>query len=85
MARRKQRASKRSALLDAEKAALGARVKAARLIKKMTVKELAKATGLYFNHIYQLERGRYAPSGATIGKLALALDVTADHLLGTKS
>lgn len=71
----------RSSLLKPEKVALGARIRAARKARGLSVAELAEAVGLFRNHVYLLEQGRYAPSARSTPKLAEALGVTVEWLL----
>ena len=48
----------------------------------MSQAELAKATGLPAPSIAHFERGSRKPSFDSLGKLATALNVSADYLLG---
>ena len=61
--------------------ALGARLKAKREAKGMSLDELAKATGLSKAGLWQIEVGRSEPRASTIIALAIALDVSTDFLL----
>ncbi|MFA9479726.1 helix-turn-helix domain-containing protein [Phycisphaerales bacterium AB-hyl4] len=58
------------------------RVLAARQQCGMTQAELAEAAGLQQSVIAQIEGGRRKPSFDNLRRLALALHVSADHLLG---
>jgi ribosome-binding protein aMBF1 (putative translation factor) len=78
--KRKKRPAKRSQLLDAEKLALGARVKAKRIERGMSVKQLAAGI-CYWNHVYLIEKGKYAPNTPTLTKLAERLGVSVEWLL----
>lgn len=51
-------------------------------LRGMSQVELAKATGLPAPSIAYFERGTRKPSFDSLGKLATALDVSADYLLG---
>lgn len=60
---------------------VGKRVKQARLIKGVTVKELAKMMGYSTSKIYNIERGNYSPSVKNIKDIAAFLDVSPSFLL----
>ena len=60
-----------------------ARLKAARGAKGWTQTELGKRSGVHFMALSRLERGEKKDvTGATLRKLAVALDTTSDYLLG---
>lgn len=58
------------------------RVRQERTAKGMTLRELAKAAGLAHSFVGDIESGRSDPSVETLSKLADALGVSADYLLG---
>ncbi len=57
------------------------KMRQARVLKKITLKELAKMAGLSYSYISQIERGEAAPSLASLRRLAIALDVSVWELL----
>lgn len=61
---------------------LGQNIKAARKKAGLTQKQLAEKIGVAPITIQQYENGSREPRIATIGKIADALDVTADYLAG---
>jgi len=61
-------------------------LKAKRLSKKLTQKQLAQKTGLSQSYINELENGRKSnPSATVIFKLADALDVPVSEILDENS
>lgn len=60
---------------------LGQRVKALRLSKEMSVKDLARMSTLSRNMIWKIEVGDASPSLAALNRIATALGVTAAELL----
>jgi transcriptional regulator with XRE-family HTH domain len=61
----------------------GVRVRQERLLKEINVPELARQAGLYQGTIYNLELGcQKWPSTDTAIRLANALDVSIDYLVG---
>lgn len=60
---------------------VGKRVKQARLIKGITVKELAKMIGYSTSKLYNIERGSFAPSVKDIKDIATFLNVSPSFLL----
>ena len=58
------------------------RLKLTRLMRGMTQRDLAKATGLQSTAISFFETGLRLPCFENMRRLALALDVSADYLLG---
>ena len=60
---------------------VGKRVKQGRLIKGVTVKELAKMMGYSPSKLYNIERGSYSPSIKDIKDIATFLDVSPSFLL----
>ena len=61
----------------------GDRLRALRHTRKISADRVAKAADLTTHHVFRLERGeRPNVRGITIARLALALDTTADYLLG---
>lgn len=69
-------ASSKNALL------LGARLRALRRSKGLTVEELANAVDVDKAHISRIENNLKTPSIATLAQMAKALDVSIGHLLG---
>lgn len=66
-----------------EKAAeIGEHIYRLRYARDLTQQELADAAGLNAMHISHLETGRKMPSVDTLLKIAAALGVTLDYLVG---
>lgn len=63
-------------------AGLGQRIASARMGRNMTQLDLARATGLKPSAVSHFEVGERRPSCANLFKLAKALAVTSDHLIG---
>ncbi len=61
---------------------LGNRVENRRKEMKLTQEELAEKTELSQGYISQLEKSRFDPTAPVIVRLAVALEVSADELLG---
>jgi transcriptional regulator with XRE-family HTH domain len=62
---------------------LGERLERARQAKRMTQEQLAAASGVKQSHISRLESGDIKDiKGSTLRRLARALGVTTDELLG---
>lgn len=61
---------------------LGNRVKERRKELRLTQTELAEKTSLTQTYLSMLERGKFEPTAPTIVSLAVALDLSADELLG---
>ncbi|MCM1232855.1 MAG: helix-turn-helix domain-containing protein [Ruminococcus flavefaciens] len=61
---------------------LGNKVKERRRELRLTQTELAKKTSLTQTYLSMLERGRFEPTAPTIIRLAVALELSADELLG---
>lgn len=57
------------------------KLRQARVLKKITLKELAKMADLSYSYISQIERGEASPSLASLHRLAIALDMTVWELL----
>ncbi len=57
-------------------------IKRARKYRLMTQEELAKAAGVSLASLKFWEQDRSQPKGASVKKLASALDVSTDYLLG---
>lgn len=57
------------------------KLRQARVLKKVTLKELAKMADLSYSYISQIERGEASPSLASLGRLARALGITVWQLL----
>lgn len=64
------------------KTTIGARVRAARDKRGLSLAQLAAAAGLTRDAIHKIEMGTRRPRGETVAALARALAVTADELLG---
>jgi ribosome-binding protein aMBF1 (putative translation factor) len=79
-ARKGQAGRKRSEFLDHEKRSIGERVHAKRVERGLSVKQLAEGI-CFFNHIYLIEKGKYAPNTTTLTQLADRLGVSVDWLL----
>ena len=60
----------------------GRRLLYARTRRDLAAVQLAKRTGIHVTQISHFESDRREPSAGNIRKLALALDITADYLLG---
>lgn len=59
------------------------RLIALRTARGLTQADLVRLSGLASSHISMIESGeRRSPAGVTVGKLARALGVSADELLG---
>ncbi len=61
--------------------ALGARIKEARLKKKLTQEQLAELSNVGFYYIGEIERGQKLPSLTVFVQIVEALGVSADSLL----
>ena len=61
--------------------ALGSRIRAMRLERKITQEKLAEAAGVGVTHISHIETGNSIPSLQTLVDIINALDCTADELL----
>ena len=61
--------------------AIGARIKEARLKKKLTQEQLAEMAGVGFYYIGEIERGQKLPSLTVFVQIVEALGVSADSLL----
>lgn len=59
----------------------GARLRAFRKEKGMTIEQLAEQVGLSPNYLGDVERGKKFPSTATLIRLVNELDVSSDELL----
>lgn len=62
--------------------ALGERMKLRRTVLNLTQDEVAVKVGKTQKQIWQYESGRAMPNAEALGKLAQALDTSADWLLG---
>jgi transcriptional regulator with XRE-family HTH domain len=61
---------------------IGERIKGRRITLSIAQKELATQVGVSASAINQFEKGEKVPSASTLIKLAEALDVSSDYLLG---
>ena len=66
-------------------ATLGAKIKLYRLRKDWSVAQLARAAEYTEGAIYHIEAGRRKPMSGTLSRIADALDVSTDDLLGRSS
>ena len=57
------------------------KLRQARVLKKVTLKDLAKTADLSYSYISQIERGEASPSLASLDRLAKALDMDVWELL----
>ena len=64
-----------------DQSAIGARIREARLKKKMTQEQLAEKADIGFYYIGEIERGVKLPSLTVFIQIVEALGVTADSLL----
>ncbi len=64
---------------------LGARIKAERKRRGLTLEALAEKAGISRNYLWELEAGRKAPALGTLRELGAALNVSIDYLLGVSS
>lgn len=64
---------------------LGGRVRAVRLSKGLTLKELARRSGLSRAFLSQVERNQASPSVASVSRIAKALDVSLSGLFAPSS
>ena len=62
---------------------LGERLKAIRLLRRRTLKDVADAAGVSESFVSQLERGRSSASVATLQRLATALGIEVSDLFAT--
>lgn len=60
---------------------LGAKVRALRKQRSLTLREVADVVGVHYTHIQKIESGRKRPSSDVILKFAQLFDVTADQLM----
>lgn len=60
----------------------GKKLREVRLKKKLSQGDVARALGVHRSYISGLERGRRNPSLLTVKKIAKALDIGADKLVG---
>lgn len=64
-------------------AAFGSRIKGLRTLRKLSLEEVASASGFTKSHVWELETGRSRnPSVRAVWSLARALGVTPAHLMG---
>ena len=68
--------------MSTETLSFARRLISARQRRDMTALHLAKASGIDATQISHFERASREPSAGNIRKLAIALDITADYLLG---
>lgn len=70
-------------VVQVTEAALGERLRAIRLLRRRTLKEVADAAGVSESFISQLERGRSNPSVASLQRISAALGLEVSDLLAT--
>ena len=63
----------------------GRRVRAARILKGLTLKECAEAAGMSYGNLSQIERGKRSMYIENLHQLAKAIGVTAHYLLGEEN
>lgn len=61
--------------------AIGARIRALRKARQLTLAEVSARCGLSVTHLSDLERQRVAPSLKTVNRIAAALETSAAELL----
>lgn len=64
------------------KATLGSRLREARKASEMTMRQIEHAAEIDREMIYRYERGQNNPTAGVLARLAVALGVSADWLLG---
>ncbi len=64
-----------------EVAALGSRIKAARLSRHLPMRAVAQMAGVSVTHISQIERGRNCPTIGALARIASALGTTLHYFL----
>jgi transcriptional regulator with XRE-family HTH domain len=64
---------------------LGERLRAIRLLRRLTLRELAEAAGVSESFVSRLERGRSGASVATLQRLAAALTIEISDLFGSET
>ena len=62
---------------------LGARLKALRVVRGLSLRALAELSGLQAYSLSRIERGLVDPQVSTVRRLAFALGVESGELLGT--
>ena len=63
---------------------VGGKIRTARKNARMTQADVARATGLSRTYLGDIENNRYNPSQATLRKIAAAVRVPVDALLGDR-
>ena len=71
------------ATVQTSEAPVGERLRAIRLLRRRTLKEVAEAAGVSESFVSQLERGRSSASVATLQRLATALGIEVSDLFAT--
>lgn len=61
---------------------IGERIRQTRQLRGYSQQELASKIGISMNSLYHYEKNRKTPSAEVVAKLAEALGVSADYLLG---
>jgi transcriptional regulator with XRE-family HTH domain len=70
-------------VIQVTEASLGERLRAIRLLRRQTLKEVADAAGVSESFVSQLERGRSNPSVASLQRIATALGMEVSDLLAS--
>ena len=65
---------------EMQKLAMGPRIRQLRLEKGISLRELARRTGISASFVSEIESGRYYPTGSILEKIAAELMVTAADL-----
>jgi transcriptional regulator with XRE-family HTH domain len=61
---------------------LGERIRLERKRNKLTIEQLAEKADISYNFLWEIETGRKAPAFGTLYKIIIALNASADYLLG---
>lgn len=67
---------------DSYRDAVGTTVRGLRLSRGWSLRDLSHASGISIPYLSEIERGRKDPSGAILGQLAAAFDLSLGALLG---
>jgi len=70
-------------VVQVTEAPLGERLRAIRLLRRKTLKEVAEAAGVSESFVSQLERGRSNPSVVSLQRIAAALGIEVSDLFAT--
>ena len=61
----------------------GSKIKTERKRQNITLEKLAERIGISRNFLWEIEAGRKAPALNTLYRLAIALNISIDYLMGT--